>query len=230
MNKFLTYLFYLYIIMINFIFRNSYIILIAIIVFLSLGLMKSCSDLRTAREVIENKESYISALEDNQQGIITTLNITRSELSNSKDSINVLLDSLVKAKKYTKTVVRAEYIQSDFLKVDSVLFSDVIFTDGVDFDTVIVDSKYYSCEIIGRYPNNLIITPHVKSELVLLSHIEKEYTGKPAKTKLGIALRKLPFSFLKKKWREKIVTDIEDLNPYIEVKKGRVNQIIENND
>lgn len=210
--------------MIKFILNNTTLILAGLLVVLSLGWLKSCSDLREAKEELEEKKAYISAVEDNQAGVATILNMTKAELEISKDSINMLMDSLIEAKKYTKTIVRTEYIESKFEKADSVMFSDTIFKEDLCFDTVIGDNKYYSCTIVGEYPNKLIITPKVNSELVILTHTEKDYTGKPAKTKVGVFLRKI---FCRSKWREKYVNDIEDLNPYITVKTSRTIQIKE---
>lgn len=212
--------------MVKFIFNNLSLILAGLLVVLGLGWLKSCSDLEKTEKKLKEKQAYISAVEDNQMGVFTTLNMTKSELQASRDSVNMFIDSLVKVKGYSNTIVRTELVESEFTKVDSVLFPDTIFVEDLSFDTIISNDRYYSCEVIGEYPSHLVIIPKVNSELVLFTHTVREYTGKPAKTKLGIKLREWA-PWCRKKWREKYVTDVEDQNPYIKIKSARNIQIKE---
>lgn len=210
--------------MIDFILKNPRILLISVILGLLAILGKTCSEINKLEEALESKQAYISAMEDYQQGIGTTLEMTREELSRSRDSVNKFLWDYADQKGYAKTVQRLEFVEEVFTKVDTIITSDTIFRDGVKFDTVVSNGEYYTCRVSGEYPCNLVIEPTVKSNLVLLTRTEEYYTGKPAKTKLGVALRKL---FCRKKWRERYVTDVEDLNPYIEVIDKRIIQLKE---
>lgn len=212
--------------MLNFILKNPLILSLTAIVILSLSLFKSCGDLEKAEKELEKKEAYISAFEDNLQGTYTTLEMTREELRASKDSINQLIYKLIEEKGYESTITRAERIESEFKTALEVEIRDTVFIEGARFDTLMRDTAgFYNIKISGEYPNKLSIIPEVKSELVLFTHTVEEYTGKrPAKTKIGVGLRKI---FCRKKWRTKYVTDVEDLNPYIIVKNTRIIQFEE---
>lgn len=210
--------------MINFILKNPSITL-AILVLILVGILgKSCSEINKLEEALESRKAYISAMEDYQQGIGTTLEMTKEELSRSRDSLNKFLWEYTEQKGYTKTVQRLEFVEEIFTVTDTLVTTDTIFKEGVKFDTTINNGKYYKCRVSGEYPCSLVIKPFVKSDLILLTRTEKYYIGKPAKTKLGWGLRKI---FCKSKWREKYVTDVEDLNPYIEVTEKRIIQLKE---
>lgn len=201
--------------MINFLLKNKSAILLVILSVVLFSWFKNCTGLK---HQLEQKNSYISALEDNQRGKVTELAMTRSQLQASRDSINSLISDLIKEKGYSKTIVRVERVASTFTKTDSVFFRDTLFIPGLKFDTVISNSNYYSCKISGEYPSSLVITPQVNSDLYLFTHTEKEYVNPRSK---------IFFIRWFQKKRKIYVTDVEDRNPYIDIKSSRVIQIVE---
>ena len=151
--------------MINFILKNPSITLAALVLILIGILGKSCSEINKLEEALESKEAYISAMEDYQQGIGTTLEMTKEELSRSRDSLNKFLWEYTEQKGYTKTVQRLEFVEEIFTVTDTLVTTDTIFKEGVKFDTTINNGKYYKCRVSGEYPCSLVIEPFVKSIL-----------------------------------------------------------------
>ena len=74
--------------MINFLLKNKSAILLVILLTVLFSWFKNCTGLK---HQLEQKNSYISALEDNQRGKVTELAMTRSQLQASRDSINSLI-------------------------------------------------------------------------------------------------------------------------------------------
>lgn len=198
----------------NFIIKHKSLILLVVLIIFVIGWFKSYSSLKGQ---LEQRENYISALEDNLNGKTTELNMTRAQLLSSKDSINKLIAGKIKEKGYAKTVVKVERITSTVSKLDSVFFHDTIFAPGIKFDTVIGDN-YYKVSLRGEYPRSMYVEPEVNSELYLITHIEKEFVNQPSK---------IFFIRWFQKKRKISVTDIEEANPYIKLKESRVIQVQE---
>ena len=116
-------------------------------------------------------------------------------------------DSLKIKDRKVKEIV---YVESTVEKTDTVLFHDTLFCENVRKDTTIGD-KWYSLRMHIEYPDEIVVTPEITSEKVMVTSTERQTVNPPRK-------------FFLFRWfqRKHTVTrlDVVENNPYI--KNGTV--------
>lgn len=177
---------------------------------------------------IETLNNRISVAENNtkallleNQGLDSTsrvLQLTIDQLEYSKDSISkILLNTIKENNIKTDKIKQLEYAVMTNFRVDTVKFRDTVFVENTNLDTLITDNKWYKLALSLKYPNEIVVSPSFKNEIVTIFNYKKETINPPKKCAIA-------------RWFQKkhIVTEttIINNNPYSTTDTTRVIEIV----
>lgn len=164
---------------------------------------------KSLKRQLEQTEATIKSYDieySNLNDIAIKQKRTIEELQISKDSINQkLVQAINDLKIKNKKIEDLQYVEQVASKTDSVFIRDSIFIHDFSLDTTIQD-KWYRLNMTLMFPNLIVVNPQFNSELIIVSHREKEYLKERKKCFIGRL-------FQKKILVEKV--DIKENNPYI---------------
>ena len=189
-----------------------------------IGLVTTVAILGKKLSNLEKDYSYASANEkalllknDSNKNEIRSLQFTVEQLDYFNDSIlDKLKETQAKLKIKDKDLKELQYLKTITAKTDTVILTDTIFVEGTCVDTVAGD-EWVKTNIEICYPNQIVLTPEVKSEKVIIAHLKKETVNPPKKCWLARLFQKK---------HKVIVVEIEEKNPYMTTKEYRHVEII----
>ena len=189
-----------------------------------IGLVTTVAILGKKLSNLEKDYSYASANEkalllknDSNKNEIRSLQFTVEQLDYFNDSIlDKLKETQAKLKIKDKDLKELQYLKTITAKTDTVILTDTIFVEGTCVDTVAGD-EWVKTNIEICYPNQIVLTPEVKSEKVIIAHLKKETVNPPKKCWLARLFQKK---------HKVIIVEIEEKNPYMTTKEYRHVEII----
>ena len=189
-----------------------------------IGLVTTVAILGKKLSNLEKDYSYASANEkalllknDSNKNEIRSLQLTVEQLDYFNDSIlDKLKETQSKLKIKDKNLKELQYLKTITAKTDTVILTDTIFVEGACVDTVVGD-EWVKTNLEMCYPNQIVLTPEVKSEKIIIAHLKKETVNPPKKCWLARLFQKK---------HKVIVVEIEEKNPYMTTKEYRHVEII----
>ena len=189
-----------------------------------IGLVTTVAILSKKLSNLEKDYSYASANEkalllknDSNKNEIRSLQLTVEQLDYFNDSIlDKLKETQSKLKIKDKNLKELQYLKTITAKTDTVILIDTIFVEGACVDTVVGD-EWVKTNLEMCYPNQIVLTPEVKSEKIIIAHLKKETVNPPKKCWLARLFQKK---------HKVIVVEIEEKNPYMTTKEYRHVEII----
>lgn len=189
-----------------------------------IGLVTTVAILGKKLSNLEKDYSYASANEkalllknDSNKNEIRSLQLTVEQLDYFNDSIlDKLKETQAKLKIKDKDLKELQYLKTITAKTDTVILTDTIFVEGTCVDTVVGD-EWVKTNLEICYPNQIVLTPEVKSEKVIIAHLKRETVNPPKKCWLARLFQKK---------HKVIVVEIEEKNPYMTTKEYRHVEII----
>ena len=189
-----------------------------------IGLVTTIAILGNKLSNLENRYSISSANEkalllinDSNRNEIRSLQLTVDQLDYFNDSIlNKLKNTQYKLKIKDKNLKELQYLKTITAKTDTIILTDTIFVEGSCVDTVIGD-EWVKTNLEMCYPNQIVLTPEVRSEKVIIAHLKKETVNPPKKCWLARLFQKK---------HKVVVVEIEEKNPYMTTKEYRHVEIV----
>ena len=199
-------------------------IIIGVVMVVIIGLVTTVAILGKKLSNLEKDYSYASANEkalllknDSNKNEIRSLKLTVEQLDYFNDSIlDKLKETQAKLKIKDKDLKELQYLKTLTAKTDTIRLTDTIFVEGACVDTVVGD-EWVKTNLEICYPNQIVLTPEVKSEKVIIAHLKKETVNPPKKCWLARLFQKK---------HKVIVVEIEEKNPYITTKEYRHIEIV----
>ena len=168
-------------------------------------------------EAVTNIKAYElenSALKDDT----IEFQYTIEQLNYSKDSLNQKINKLRKELKIKdKDIQRLQYTVSENKKKDSIFVHDTIFREKVKIDTTIGDS-WSNLHLQLEFPNVVVADYSFKNESLVTTYIKRETVNPP---------HKCAFIRWFQKKHKVIHVEINEQNPYCEIKEQRFINIID---
>lgn len=203
---------------------NIRLIIAGIVMVVIIGLVTTIAILGKELSNLENRYSISSANEkalllinDSNRNEIRSLQLTVDQLDYFNDSIlDKLKDTQSKLKIKDKNLKELQYLKTITAKTDTVILTDTIFVEGACVDTVVGD-EWVKTNLEMCYPNQIVLTPEVKSEKVIIAHLKKETVNPPKKCWLARLFQKK---------HKVVVVEIEEKNPYMTTKEYRHVEIV----
>lgn len=139
------------------------------------------SNVKIERDIsINNNKAYekqISSLKNEANLYLLTID----DIEYSKDSINKkLLQTAKELKIKNDKLVQMQYIKDSIYISDTILVKDTIFKEDLKLDTVIT-KPFYTINLSLNYPNNIVITPSLVNEKIVLFSNKRETVKPPHK-------------------------------------------------
>lgn len=139
------------------------------------------SNVKIERDIsINNNKAYekqISSLKNEANLYLLTID----DIEYSKDSINKkLLQTAKELKIKNDKLVQMQYIKDSIYISDTILVKDTIFKEDLKLDTVIT-KPFYTINLSLNYPNNIVITPSLVNEKIVLFSNKRETIKPPHK-------------------------------------------------
>ena len=199
-------------------------IIISVVIVVIIGLVTTVAILGKKLSNLEKDYSYASANEkalllknDSNKNEIRGLQLTIEQLDYFNDSIlDKLKETQAKLKIKDKNLKELQYLKTITAKTDTVILTDTIFVEGACVDTVVGD-EWVKTNLEMCYPNQIVLTPEVKSEKIIIAHLKRETVNPPKKCWLARLFQKK---------HKVIVVEIEEKNPYMTTKEYRHVEII----
>ena len=175
------------------------------------------SNVKIERDIsINNNKAYekqISSLKNEANLYLLTID----DIEYSKDSINKkLLQTAKELKIKNDKLVQMQYIKDSIYISDTILVKDTIFKEDLKLDTVIT-KPFYTINLSLNYPNNIVITPSLVNEKIVLFSNKRETIKPPHKW------------WIKRIFQKKhtiVEVDIKDSNPYVKTTQSKFINII----
>lgn len=166
-----------------------------------------------------NEKAFAAQL-DKTKGENYVFQLKIDQLSLFNDSIANKLKSVQKENNIKDSKIKEfQYMLADYKRTDTVFFTDTIFKEpSFSLDTTIGD-KWMSTGLSLKYPNQISVSPNVRSEKEVLIYTNKETIDPPKKFFLCRW-------FQKKHTVVKVIVNEE--NPYIENEESIFIQNIKN--
>ena len=166
-----------------------------------------------------NEKAFAAQL-DKTKGENYVFQLKIDQLSLFNDSISNKLKSVQKENNIKDSKIKEfQYMLADYKRTDTVFFTDTIFKEpSFSLDTTIGD-KWMSTGLNLKYPNQISVSPNVRSEKEVLIYTNKETVDPPKKFFLCRW-------FQKKHTVVKVIVNEE--NPYIENEESIFIQNIKN--
>lgn len=172
---------------------------------------------REVAEAVTNIKAYElenSALKDDT----IEFQYTIEQLNYSKDSLNQRINKLRKELKIKdKDIQKLQYIVSENQKKDSIVVRDTVFIKDVKVDTTLTDD-WSKLHLQLKYPNTVIADYSFKNESLVTTYLKKETLNAP---------HKCAFIRWFQKKHKVIHVEINEQNPYCEIKEQRFINIID---
>ena len=144
---------------------------------------------------------------------------TIEQLNYSKDSLNQRINKLRKDLKIKdKDIQKLQYMLSENQKKDSIVFvHDTLFRENIKVDTTLNDN-WSKLHLQLEYPNTVLAEYSFKNESLVTTYIKKETVNPP---------HKCAFIRWFQKKHKVIHVEINEQNPYCEIKEQRFINIID---
>lgn len=180
---------------------------------------RSISLNRQLETATANEKAFAAQL-DKTKGENYVFQLKIDQLSLFNDSIANKLKSVQKENNIKDSKIKEfQYMLADYKRTDTVFFTDTIFKEpSFSLDTTIGD-KWMSTGLSLKYPNQISVSPNVRSEKEVLIYTNKETVDPPKKFFLCRW-------FQKKHTVVKVIVNEE--NPYIENEESIFIQNIKN--
>ena len=200
------------------------LIIAGIVMVVIIGLVATIAILGNKLSNLENRYSISSANEkalllinDSNRNEIRSLQLTVDQLDYFNDSIlDKLKDTQSKLKIKDKNLRELQYLKTITTKTDTVRLTDTIFIEGACVDTVVGD-EWVKTNLEMCYPNQIVLTPEITSEKIIVAHLKKETVCPPKKCWLARLFQKK---------HKVVVVEIEEKNPYMTTKEYRHVEIV----
>ena len=178
---------------------------------------KKLSNLENDYSIASSNEKALLLKNDSNKNEIRSLQLTVEQLDYFNDSVLTKLnEAKARLKVKDKDIKELQYIETVTEKTDTVIFRDTIFVENVCLDTVIGD-EWVQTGLEMCYPNEIVVTPKVTSEKVIIAHLKKETVNPPKKCWLARLFQKK---------HKVIVVEIEEKNPYMTTKEYKHIEIV----
>ena len=198
------------------------IIITAIIIALSTIIVIMNNRINVLNYEISNTITNIKAYELENSALrddTIEFKYTIEQLNYSKDSLNQRINKLRKDLKIKdKDIQKLQYMLSENQKKDSIVFiHDTLFRENIKVDTTLNDN-WSKLHLQLEYPNTVLAEYSFKNESLVTTYIKRETVNPP---------HKCAFIRWFQKKHKVIHVEINEQNPYCEIKEQRFINIID---
>ena len=198
------------------------IIITAIIIALSTIIVIMNNRINVLNYEISNAITNIKAYELENSALrddTIEFKYTIEQLNYSKDSLNQRINKLRKDLKIKdKDIQKLQYMLSENQKKDSIVFvHDTLFRENIKVDTTLNDN-WSKLHLQLEYPNTVLAEYSFKNESLVTTYIKRETVNPP---------HKCAFIRWFQKKHKVIHVEINEQNPYCEIKEQRFINIID---
>ena len=198
------------------------IVITAIIIALSTTIVIMNNRINVLNYEISNAITNIKAYELENSALrddTIEFKYTIEQLNYSKDSLNQRINKLRKDLKIKdKDIQKLQYMLSENQKKDSIVFiHDTLFRENVKVDTTLNDN-WSKLHLQLEYPNTVLAEYSFKNESLVTTYIKRETVNPP---------HKCAFIRWFQKKHKVIHVEINEQNPYCEIKEQRFINIID---
>ena len=198
------------------------IIITAIIIALSTTIVIMNNRINVLNYEISNAITNIKAYELENSALrddTIEFKYTIEQLNYSKDSLNQRINKLRKDLKIkNKDIQKLQYMLSENQKKDSIVFiHDTLFRENIKVDTTLNDN-WSKLHLQLEYPNTVLAEYSFKNESLVTTYIKRETVNPP---------HKCAFIRWFQKKHKVIHVEINEQNPYCEIKEQRFINIID---
>ena len=198
------------------------IVITAIIIALSTTIVIMNNRINILNYEISNAITNIKAYELENSALrddTIEFKYTIEQLNYSKDSLNQKINKLRKDLKIKdKDIQKLQYMLSENQKKDSIVFiHDTLFRENIKVDTTLNDN-WSKLHLQLEYPNTVLAEYSFKNESLVTTYIKRETVNPP---------HKCAFIRWFQKKHKVIHVEINEQNPYCEIKEQRFINIID---
>ena len=198
------------------------IVITAIIIALSTTIVIMNNRINVLNYEISNAITNIKAYELENSALrddTIEFKYTIEQLNYSKDSLNQRINKLRKDLKIKdKDIQKLQYMLSENQKKDSIIFvHDTLFRENIKVDTTLNDN-WSKLHLQLEYPNTVLAEYSFKNESLVTTYIKRETVNPP---------HKCAFIRWFQKKHKVIHVEINEQNPYCEIKEQRFINIID---
>ena len=198
------------------------IVITAIIIALSTTIVIMNNRINVLNYEISNAITNIKAYELENSALrddTIEFKYTIEQLNYSKDSLNQKINKLRKDLKIKdKDIQKLQYMLSENQKKDSIVFvHDTLFRENIKVDTTLNDN-WSKLHLQLEYPNTVLAEYSFKNESLVTTYIKRETVNPP---------HKCAFIRWFQKKHKVIHVEINEQNPYCEIKEQRFINIID---
>ena len=198
------------------------IVITAIIIALSTTIVIMNNRINVLNYEISNAITNIKAYELENSALrddTIEFKYTIEQLNYSKDSLNQRINKLRKDLKIKdKNIQKLQYMLSENQKKDSIVFvHDTLFRENIKVDTTLNDN-WSKLHLQLEYPNTVLAEYSFKNESLVTTYIKRETVNPP---------HKCAFIRWFQKKHKVIYVEINEQNPYCEIKEQRFINIID---
>ena len=198
------------------------IVITAIIITLSTTIVIMNNRINVLNYEISNAITNIKAYELENSALrddTIEFKYTIEQLNYSKDSLNYRINELRKDLKIKdKDIQKLQYMLSENQKKDSIVFvHDTLFRENIKVDTTLSDN-WSKLHLQLEYPNTVLAEYSFKNESLVTTYIKRETVNPP---------HKCAFIRWFQKKHKVIHVEINEQNPYCEIKEQRFINIID---
>ena len=198
------------------------IVITAIIIALSTTIVIMNNRINVLNYEISNAITKIKAYELENSALrddTIEFKYTIEQLNYSKDSLNQRINKLRKDLKIKdKDIQKLQYMLSENQKKDSIVFvHDTLFRENIKVDTTLNDN-WSKLHLQLEYPNTVLAEYSFKNESLVTTYIKRETVNPP---------HKCAFIRWFQKKHKVIHVEINEQNPYCEIKEQRFINIID---
>ena len=198
------------------------IIITAIIIALSTTIVIMNNRINVLNYEISNAITNIKAYELENSALrddTIEFKYTIEQLNYSKDSLNQRINKLRKDLKIKdKDIQKLQYMLSENQKKESIVFvHDTLFRENIKVDTTLNDN-WSKLHLQLEYPNTVLAEYSFKNESLVTTYIKRETVNPP---------HKCAFIRWFQKKHKVIHVEINEQNPYCEIKEQRFINIID---
>ena len=198
------------------------IVITAIIIALSTTIVIMNNRINVLNYEISNAITNIKAYELENSALrddTIEFKYTIEQLNYSKDSLNQRINKLRKDLKIKdRDIQKLQYMLSENQKKDSIVFvHDTLFRENIKVDTTLNDN-WSKLHLQLEYPNTVLAEYSFKNESLVTTYIKRETVNPP---------HKCAFIRWFQKKHKVIHVEINEQNPYCEIKEQRFINIID---
>lgn len=198
------------------------IVITAIIIALSTTIVIMNNRINVLNYEISNAITNIKAYELENSALrddTIEFKYTIEQLNYSKDSLNQRINKLRKDLKIKdKDIKKLQYMLSENQKKDSIVFvHDTLFRENIKVDTTLNDN-WSKLHLQLEYPNTVLAEYSFKNESLVTTYMKRETVNPP---------HKCAFIRWFQKKHKVIYVEINEQNPYCEIKEQRFINIVD---